>query len=64
MVQRKRLSQLRTDSGFRLIRVFSAEHNAYRLRKHVERLHRLPSQLRWHKKMKTRLDRKTKRGSA
>lgn len=32
-----------TDSGFRLIRAFSIEHNAMRFRKHVERLGRAPT---------------------
>ena len=30
----------KTDSGFRLIRIFSIEHNAQRLRKHCQRLRR------------------------
>lgn len=51
-------TQLTTDSGFRLIRTFTADHNAQRLRAHCERLRRKTSHMRWAKKWKTRLDRK------
>lgn len=50
-------NKLTTDSGFRLIRTFSIDHNAQRFRKHCERLRRQPSELRWRKRMKARLDR-------
>ena len=53
-----RTAQLTTDSGFRLIRTFTAEHNAQRLQKHGQRLRRMPSHMRWAKKWKTRLDRR------
>lgn len=51
----------KTESGFRLIRAFTIDHNAQRLRKHMARLDRLPSQVRWHKEWKTRLDRRVRR---
>jgi hypothetical protein len=35
-----RLGRWQTESGFRLIPTFTAEHNARRFRKHVERLQR------------------------
>lgn len=53
-----RTAQLTTDSGFRLIRAFTIDHNGLRLRKHVQRLQRLPSYVRWAKKWKTRVDRR------
>ncbi len=34
-------SGLKTESGFRLIRIFSIEHNAQRFRKHWQRRRRL-----------------------
>lgn len=53
-----RTAQLTTDSGFRLIRAFTADHNAQRLQKHGQRLRRMPGHIRWAKKWKTRLNRR------
>ena len=57
-MKRKKLT---TESGFRLIRVFSIDHNARRFRKHVERLQRDSGHMRWHKRLKTKLDRVRRR---
>jgi len=61
MPKQIRTAKRTADSGFRLIRALSIDHNAQRLRKHVQRLERLPRQVRWAKKWKTRLDRRKPR---
>lgn len=43
----KRPNKLTTPGGFRLIRAFSVEHNANRLRHYVDGLRREPEGRRW-----------------
>ncbi|GAB4565649.1 MAG: hypothetical protein Tsb007_37120 [Rhizobacter sp.] len=52
---------LTTESGFRLIRTLTLDHNTLRFLKHCERIKRRPDNVRWHKKWKTRLDRRVRR---
>lgn len=46
-----------TESGFRLIRVFSIEHNTMRFRKHCERLKYRPDMVRSRRKTRVRVNR-------
>jgi hypothetical protein len=47
-------NKLTTSGGFRLIRLFSIDHNARRLQRYMHKLGRQPDALRWGKRWKLR----------